>query len=159
MPVKVGDLFRHYRVIERVGEGGMGVVYKAHDTALDRQVALKFMLASGLDSEDGIRLRREARALAALNHPNILTIHDIGEADGLPFLVLEWVEGGALSVRPEPLSIAEFFRIALPVAEALSAAHEQGIVHRDVKPANVLVGRTGRIKLADFGLARIHDSD
>lgn len=162
MLISVGDLFRHYRVIEKVGEGGMGVVYRAHDTKLYRDVALKFMM-HGLrfNSEHGDRLRREARALAALNHPNILTIHDIGDTDGVPFLVLEWVGGGALSdsaLQP-PLSTREFVRVALPVAEALGAAHDHGIVHRDVKPANVLVSDEGRIKLADFGLAKFRDLD
>lgn len=155
-----GDLFRHYRVTNRVGEGGMGVVYRARDTKLDRDVALKFMVhATGVDSEHADRLRREARALAALNHPNILTIHDIGEADGLPFLVLEWVGGGALNDASfqRPLSTREFLRIVLPVAEALGAAHSHGIVHRDVKPSNVLVCGDGRVKLADFGLAKFHD--
>ena len=162
MRINVGDLFLHYRVIEKVGEGGMGVVYRAHDTKLDRDVALKFMMhALRLDLEHGDRLRREARALAALNHPNILTIHDIGDADGVPFLVLEWVGGGALSdpsLQP-PLSAPELLRVALPVAEALAAAHDHGIVHRDVKPANVLVSDEGRIKLADFGLAKFRDLD
>ena len=155
-----GDLFRHYRVVERVGEGGMGVVYRARDTKLDRDVALKFMVhAARVNHEHADRLRREARALAALNHPNILTIHDIGDADGLPFLVLEWVGGGALSDSSvqRPLPIAEFLRIVLPVSEALGTAHAHGIVHRDVKPANVLVSEDGRIKLADFGLAKFRD--
>ena len=162
MLVNVGDLFRQYRVIERVGEGGMGVVYRAHDTMLGRNVALKFMTHSPrLNSEHGDRLRREARALAALNHPNILTIHEIGDADGTPFLVLEWVGGGALSDPSfeRPLSTREFARVALPIAEALGAAHDQGIVHRDVKPANVLVSDEGRVKLADFGLARSRELD
>jgi pimeloyl-ACP methyl ester carboxylesterase/tRNA A-37 threonylcarbamoyl transferase component Bud32 len=162
MLLNVGDLFQHYRVIQRVGEGGMGVVYRARDTKLDRDVALKFMLrATRFNSEHGNRLRREARALAALNHPNILTIHDIGDADGMPFLVLEWVGGGALSDRSLqcPLSTREFLDVALPVAEALGAAHDHGIVHRDVKPANVLVSGEGRIKLADFGLAKFRDLD
>ncbi|MGI8783512.1 MAG: alpha/beta fold hydrolase [Acidobacteriota bacterium] len=162
MLINVGDLFRHYRVIERVGEGGMGVVYRAHDTKLYRDVALKFILhAPKFNSEHGDRLRREARALAALNHPNILTIHDIGDADGMPFLVLEWVGGGALSdpSLQRPLSTAEFLRVALPVAEALGAAHDHGIVHRDVKPANVLVSDEGRIKRADFGVAKCRELD
>jgi eukaryotic-like serine/threonine-protein kinase len=162
MLMNVGDLFRHYRVLEKVGEGGMGVVYRAHDTRLDRDVALKFMThAVPFNAEHGDRLRREARALAALNHPNILTIHEIGDADGMPFLVLEWVGGGALggpSLRA-PFSTREFLRIAVPVAEALGAAHDQGIVHRDVKPANVLMSEDGRIKLADFGLAKFRDRD
>jgi serine/threonine protein kinase/predicted alpha/beta hydrolase len=159
MLINVGDLFRHYRVIEKVGEGGMGVVYRARDTELGRDVALKFMtLAPGVSAEYN-RLRREARALAALNHPNILTIHEIGDTDGTPFLVLEWVSGGAVSERcfSRPLSPEDFLRVALPVAEALGAAHAHGIVHRDVKPANVLVGDDGRIKLADFGLAKFRE--
>ena len=158
--MNAGDLFRHYRVLEKVGEGGMGVVYRARDTKLDRDVALKFMVhATGVNPEHADRLRREARALAALNHPNILTIHDIGDADGSPFLVLEWVGGGALNDTPlqRPLSTDEFLRIVLPVADALGTAHQQGIVHRDVKPANVLVCDDGRIKLADFGLAKFRD--
>lgn len=162
MLVKPGDLFRHYRVIDKVGEGGMGVVYRAHDTKLDRDVALKFMTnASPLNTEHGERLEGEARALAALNHPNILTIHEIGNEDGTPFLVLEWVGGGALCDQPflRPLSIQDFLRVALPIADALGAAHERGIVHRDVKPTNVLVGEEGRIKLADFGLAKFRDPD
>jgi pimeloyl-ACP methyl ester carboxylesterase len=162
MLVNIGDLFRQYRVIERVGEGGMGVVYRAHDTVLGRDVALKFMTHSPrFNSEHGDRLRREARALAALNHPNILTIHEIGDADGTPFLVLEWVGGGALS-DPSfrcPLSTREFARVALPIAEALGAAHDQGIVHRDVKPANVLLSDEGRVKLADFGLSKSRELD
>ena len=160
MLINAGDVFGQYRLIQKVGEGGMGVVYRAHDTKLARDVALKFMLhASGLKGEQGDRLRREARALAALNHPGILTIHDIQDADGIPFLVLEWVDGGALSDASwqRPLPTAEFLRVALPVADALGAAHDQGIVHRDVKPANVLVGEDGRVKLADFGLAKLRD--
>jgi serine/threonine protein kinase/alpha-beta hydrolase superfamily lysophospholipase len=157
-----GELFRQYRVIERVGEGGMGVVYRAHDTKLGRDVALKFMVHAArvnVNPEHADRIRREARALAALNHPNILTIHDIDTAEGLPFLVLEWVGGGALSDRrlSGPLSPQAFLRIVLPVAEALGAAHRHGIVHRDVKPANVLMCDDGRIKLADFGLAKFRD--
>jgi pimeloyl-ACP methyl ester carboxylesterase len=162
MRINPGDLFRHYRVIERVGEGGMGVVYKAHDTRLGRDVALKFMVrARPLDLEQGGRLEREARALAALNHPAILTIYDIGEADGLPFLVLEWMDGGALAVSRMalPMPISDFVRIASSVADALGAAHDRGIVHRDVKPGNVLLSRDGRVKLADFGLAKVHDPD
>jgi pimeloyl-ACP methyl ester carboxylesterase len=161
MLIKAGDMFRHYCVSEKVGEGGMGVVYRAHDTKLDRDVALKFMHYAGVDLDLGGRLRSEARVLAALNHPNILTIHDIGETDGTPFLVLEWIGGGSLSASSsQPLpSTRDFLRVALPIAEALGAAHDHGIVHRDVKPANVLVTSDGRIKLADFGLAKFRDLD
>jgi pimeloyl-ACP methyl ester carboxylesterase len=160
--VNSGDLFRQYRIIEKIGEGGMGVVYRAHDTVLGRDVALKFVTeAHESDFGHGDRLRREARALAALNHPNILTIHEIGDADGTPFLVLEWVVGRALSDATfvRPMSVPEFARMALPIAEALGAAHAHGVVHRDVKPGNVLVSDDGRVKLADFGLARSHDAD
>jgi serine/threonine protein kinase/alpha-beta hydrolase superfamily lysophospholipase len=161
MHLNAGDVFQHYRVAARVGEGGMGVVYRARDTRLDRDVALKFMTQPRAGAGHADRFRREARALAALNHPNILTIHDIGEAGGLPFLVLEWIDGGTLGDedwRP-PLALREFHRVALATADALAAAHEQGIVHRDVKPGNVLVTADGRIKLADFGLAKFYDPD
>ena len=156
------DLFRQYRIVEKVGEGGMGVVYRAYDTTLGRDVALKFILnGPRIDSEHGNRLRREARALAALNHPNILTIYEIGDADRTPFLALEWVGGGSLAGTASrgPLPVAEFLRVARPVAEALGAAHDRGIVHRDLKPANVLVTDDGRVKLADFGLARFSEMD
>ena len=162
MVINPGDLFRHYRVVERVGTGGMGVVYRAHDTQLGRDVALKFLVSpSGVSSSQADALRREARTLAAVNHPNILTIHEIGDADGIPFLVLEWVSGGSLSDTrlPRPMSIHEFASVILPIADALAAAHRHGIVHRDVKPANVLVCEDGRIKLADFGIAKFHDPD
>jgi pimeloyl-ACP methyl ester carboxylesterase len=157
-----GELFRHFRVLEKVGEGGMGVVYRAHDTKLDREVALKFLTQIGRPMyEHGDRLRREARSLAALNHPNIVTIHDIDDADGVPFLVLEWIPGRALSNPsfPRPLPTAEVLRVGLSVAEALAAAHGRGIIHRDVKPANVMVTDEGRIKLVDFGLAKFRDMD
>lgn len=160
MPVQVGTEFRQYRVLERVGEGGMGVVYRAHDTKLDREVALKFLtrLGSGVAGERD-RLRHEARSLAALNHPNIVTVHDIDEADGVPYLVLEWIPGRTLAdpSRRGPWPPDEFLRVAVPVAEALAAAHDRGIVHRDVKPANVLVTDDGRTKLVDFGLAKFRD--
>jgi pimeloyl-ACP methyl ester carboxylesterase len=161
MPLHIspGGFFRHYRILERVGEGGMGVVYRARDTRLERDVALKFLHVQRSEHSD--RLRREARALAALNHPNILTIHDMDEADGHPYLVLEWLGGGALSDQRSRTRLPEaaFLEIARPIAEALAAAHEHGIVHRDVKPANVLVTDDGRIKLADFGLAKLRELD
>ncbi len=162
MLLKAGELFRHFRVVEKVGEGGMGVVYRAHDTRLDRDVALKFLtqfLRSSPEISD--RLWREARSLAALNHPNIVTIHDIADVDGVPFLVLEWIDGRALNDTsfPRPLPTGEFLRVACSVAEALGASHDRGIIHRDVKPANVLIANDGRVKLVDFGLSKFRDLD
>jgi pimeloyl-ACP methyl ester carboxylesterase len=162
MPVQIGDLFRQYRILEKVGEGGMGVVYRARDTRLGRDVALKFILhAPVIDPELRARLHHEARALAALNHPNIVTIHEIGDVEGAPFLVLEWVGGGTLNVddSPQPLAVDEFLTLASQIADALGAAHDHGIVHRDVKPANVLIGTDRRVKLADFGVARFFTAE
>ena len=144
------------------GEGGMGVVYRAHDTKLGRDVALKFVTQAGeYNYELSDRLRREARSLATLNHPNIVTIHDIDEVDGVPFLVLEWIDGKDLSDLSflRSLSTEEFSHIALSVAEALGSAHDRGIIHRDVKPSNVLVANDGRIRVVDFGLAKFRQLD
>ena len=162
MRINPGDCFGNYEVVERVGEGGMGVVYRAVDRALGREVALK-VIAPGLGAGSAFaeRLRGEARALAALNHPHILTIYEIGEAEGVPFLVLEWMGGGTLAASSvaRPLTLTRFQQVALPVAEALGAAHQRQIVHRDVKPGNVLMGADGRVKLADFGLAYLRRLD
>jgi pimeloyl-ACP methyl ester carboxylesterase len=162
MILQTGDLFRRFRVLGNAGQGGMGVVYRAHDLKLGRDVALKFVTHVGdYDRELHERLRREARSLAALSHPNIVTIHDIDEVDNAPFLVLEWISGKPLNeaLFSRPLSTGDFQRIALPVAEALGFAHAQGIVHRDLKPSNVLVSIEGQIKVVDFGLAKFRDVD
>lgn len=162
MSLKPGELFRRFRVLGKAGEGGMGVVYQAHDTKLDRDVALKFVTQAGeFKSELRDRLLREARSLATLNHPNIVAIHDIDEDNGVPFLVLEWIAGRPLSDPSfsRQLSLEEFFRIALSVSEALASAHDRGIIHRDVKPSNVLVSNDGRIKVVDFGLAKFRQPD
>ena len=162
MLLQTGDLFRRFRILGKAGQGGMGVVYRAHDVKLERDVALKFVTQVGdFDSELNERLRREARSLAALSHPNIVAIHDIDEVDNVPFLVLEWINGKALneSSLPQPLSTGDFYRIALPVAEALASAHDRGIIHRDVKPSNVLVSNEGQPKVVDFGLAKFRDVD
>jgi TolB-like protein/Tfp pilus assembly protein PilF/predicted Ser/Thr protein kinase len=154
----IGETVSHYRIINKLGEGGMGVVYKAEDTKLKRTVALKF-LPAGLtrDPEARMRFVREAQAAAALNHPNICTIYEIGEDDGRTFIAMECVEGRDLRdvIREAPLALDNALDIALQIAEGLSAAHERGIVHRDIKPANVLLTPRGRVKLMDFGLARI----
>jgi pimeloyl-ACP methyl ester carboxylesterase len=159
---EVGDRFRRFQLLERAGEGGMGVVFRARDTVLERDVALKFLTRFGHAGPDRVRrLRAEAKSLVALNHPDIVTLYDLDEEQGIPFLVIEWLAGGALAVRPgaTPLSVDGFIRIAAPIARALGAAHSKQVVHRDVKPGNILLTADGRAKLGDFGLARFHRGD
>jgi serine/threonine protein kinase len=159
---KAGDVFHQFRLLEKIGEGGMGEVFRARDTRLDRDVALKFLTRVGpLSSAHGDMLRREAKSLAALNHPNIVTIYDIGETDGVPFLVLEWILGHPLNdpAHRKPFDEVTFLQIAVPIADALAVAHARGIIHRDVKPGNVLVAADGRVKLLDFGLAILREPD
>jgi len=153
----IGKTISHYKILEKLGEGGMGVVYRADDTKLERHVALKFLSPRilGTDREKA-RFVREAKAAAALNHPNICTIHEIDEADGQTFIAMECVEGQSLKARIESGSIAldETLAIAAQIAEGLAEAHAKGIVHRDIKPANIVVTPKGRVKIMDFGLAR-----
>jgi hypothetical protein len=157
----VGDLqalFPQFEILECLGRGGMGAVYKARQPALNRLVALKVLrVKAGLHPEFIERFRREAQAMARLSHPNIVTIHDFGEAGGVPYLVMEMVEGTDLRKRMAAGRIAphEAVNIALSLCDALDAAHAQGIVHRDIKPANILIDRSGRVKVADFGLAKL----
>ncbi|MGE0452485.1 MAG: protein kinase [Vicinamibacteria bacterium] len=156
----IGTTMLHYRILEKIGEGGMGQVFSAEDTTLGRRVALKVLpkeMAS--KSERLSRFRREARAVAALNHPNIVTIYAVEEADGVPFLTMELVEGQPLSgkVVAGGVPVEKLLELALPLAGALCAAHERGIVHRDLKPANVLIGKDGRLKVLDFGLAKLRE--
>ena len=158
MVIASGSLVSHYRLIEKIGEGGMGVVWKALDTTLGRDVALKFLPdAVAADRDRVLRFEREARALAALNHPNIVTIHAVGEDQGIRFLAMELVAGRPLSslVGPPGLDVGRVLDIAIPLASALSAAHEKGIVHRDLKPANIMVSDAGHVKVLDFGIARL----
>jgi len=153
----IGRTISHYRIIEKLGEGGMGVVYRAEDTTLERPVALKFLPSHvGTCDEAKGRFLREARAAAALNHPNVCTVYEIGEADGQVFIAMAFVEGRSLRHRiaDGPLELPEAVDIAIQIAEGLAAAHEKGIAHRDVKPDNVMITPRGRAKVMDFGLAK-----
>jgi serine/threonine protein kinase/Flp pilus assembly protein TadD len=154
----IGRTLGHYSIVSKLGEGGMGAVYRATDTTLGRDVALKVLppdVAS--DPERLERFRREARAVATLNHPNIVTIYSVEQAGGVPFLTMELVTGAPLDrlIGAQPLPIARVIEIAVSLADALAAAHERGIVHRDLKPANVMLTGSGRVKVLDFGLAKI----
>ncbi len=154
----IGQTISHYKIVEKLGEGGMGVVYKAEDTKLKRAVALKFLAAHLLNDEDTkARFQREAEAAAALTHANIAVIHDIDESDGHSFIAMEFVEGPSVSekVAERPLKLEEAFDIAAQAAQGLEAAHERGIVHRDIKSANLMVTPPGQVKIMDFGLAHL----
>jgi serine/threonine protein kinase len=154
----IGQVLGHYRIVEQIGAGGMGIVYRAHDLQLERDVAIK-VLPAGTISDSGARARfhKEGLALARLNHPHIATVHEFGAENGVDFLVTEYITGITLNDKllGGPLGEAQALSLAAQLAEALEAAHEQGVVHRDLKPANLRLTSKGQLKVLDFGLAKL----
>ncbi|MEE9532800.1 MAG: serine/threonine-protein kinase, partial [Acidimicrobiia bacterium] len=164
MTVESGKMLSHYRLVEKIGEGGMGVVWKAEDTKLHRHIALKMLPAEmAADPNRRARFEREARAVAALNHPNIVTLHSVEEAStssgAVHFITMELVEGQTLThlLPKNGFPLSRLLEIAIPLADAVSRAHRAGITHRDLKPDNIMIDGEGRLRVLDFGLAKLHE--
>src|SRR3970040_2420196 len=157
----IGQTISHYRIVEKLGEGGMGVVYKAEDLKLGRAVALKFLPSHLIESEEHkAPFLNEARAAALLDHPNICTVYEIDEANGQTFLAMACLAGQTLKqmIATQPLPLQGALGLALRIGHGLQASHEKGIVHRDIKPANIMITPQGQVKIMDFGLAQLSDS-
>ncbi len=153
----IGQTLAHYKILEKIGSGGMGEVYLAEDTKLDRKVALKVLPPEMAESEERrARFKREAKAIAALNHPNIVTVHSVEEADGVHFITMELVQGKTLTelIPKKGLPLNQYFELAIPLADAVSVAHQKGIIHLDLKPDNLMQDEERRLKILDFGLAK-----
>ena len=153
----IGRTVSHYQIVEKLGEGGMGIVYKARDTRLNRFAAIKVLPPEKVPTNDEQRFAQEAQAASALNHPNIITIYDIVEEDGTDFIVMEYVQGKTLDqvIGRKGLRVNEALKYAIQIADGLAKAHSAGIIHRDLKPSNVMVASDGHVKVLDFGLAKL----